>query len=109
MREGFNICIDSLPFSINIKYVNLAEEGIISKLRFNPHLIVLLPNKEDSDIILPAKIKMFIKDVPLLIILPKIPDSYLSFLRKIGVEKIIQLPVDNEEIKNAITSLLSCV
>ena len=107
IQKGFNTCVESLPFPVTVKYVNLIEDGIISKLKFDPHLIVLLPNKEDSDIMLPVKIKLFAAKIPLLIIIPKVPYEYSLFLEKTGVEMIIQLPADNEKIKNAISSLLS--
>ncbi len=106
IRKGFEEYIKSLPVSFDIYYANLSEEGILSKLRFVPHIIVVLPNEGDSDYSLPFKIKLFAPSIPLLVILPKIPESYLAHLKEIGVAEVIQLPTDNEAIGHTIAKML---
>ena len=89
-----------------VEYADLQEEGILSKLRFNPHIIILLFNREDSDLLLPIKVKLFAPDIPILLILPQIPESYLNFLKKIGVEKVVQLPIDEDNIRGVVAEML---
>lgn len=106
IKEGFEANIQALPFTTTTKYTDLSEDGILSKLKFLPNLIVILLNEVDSDFTLPLKIKLFAKNTPLLIILPSIPDSYLNFLKKIEVNEIIQLPADREQICKTILNIL---
>lgn len=105
LREGFEEYVRSLPFHCLVNCTNLAEEGILFKLRYRPHLIVVLLSQADSEFNLPLKIKMFASSVPLLLILPRIPISYQSYLSRNGVDRIIQLPMDKVNVCRIIAEM----
>ncbi len=107
IRKGFEEHLGSLPVSFATHYTDLNDEGILSELRFAPHLIVVLLNEGDSDFILPWKIKLFAPHIPLLVILPKVPETYRNHLKETGVNEIIQLPEDDQLISGTIIQLLS--
>lgn len=106
IREGLELHLDSLGFDVETQYADLSQDGIGSKLKFAPDLIIVLLNQSDEAITLAVKIKMFAADVALLWVTPAIPDRYFSFLRTIGVGNIIQLPDQRDTIGPAIKNLL---
>lgn len=107
LREGFEEYVRALPFRCDVNCTNLAEEGILFKLRYCPDLIVVLLNEADSDFNLPLKIKLFAPSVPLLLILPRIPGSYRDYLVEHGVDRIIQLPMDEADICRILTDMFA--
>lgn len=106
IREGFEENIRSLPVDYETFYMNLKENGFLNKLRLNPHLIIILQNESDAELLLPLKIKLFAPEVPLLLVLPHIPDAYREHLNSIGVNKIIELPAKKETINQEIEKML---
>ena len=106
IRKGFEANIKKLPFEVEARYADLLKEGIVTELRYAPHLIVVLQHESDSDYLLPLKIKLFVPDFPMLVISPTIPVGYHYFLRVIGVNHIIQLPVNDDSICSAILNIL---
>lgn len=106
IREGFKTNLETIDANISTSYVDLAKEGILSKLKFVPDLIVVLFNEGDSDFLLPLKIKLFASSVPLLVISPSVPDRYLNFLKTIGTDKILILPADRDKICSTILAML---
>lgn len=105
IREGFEENISRLPFLCHVNYTNLFEEGIVKKLRFAPDLIIILSNEGDSDFNLAFKVKVFAPGIPVLIILPHIPDTYYVYLKELGIDYIMQLPVTGKDIIEAIVRL----
>ena len=106
IRKGFEANLKKLPFNIDIRYADLQKEGIITELKYTPHLIVVLQNESDSDYLLPLKIKLFVPDFPTLVVSPAIPTSYYHLLKIIGISHIIQLPVSDEAICGTILDIL---
>jgi hypothetical protein len=106
IREGFEEYLNFLPFPTSVHYADLKEEGIQSKLRFNPHIIIILLNEADSDFLLPFKVKLFASEIPLLIISPGFPKSYKCYLEEIGVDKIIELPIGKDIVCQAIEKMI---
>lgn len=107
LREGFEEYVRSLPFPCQMNCTNLADDGILFKLRYSPHLIVVLLSEADSEFNLPLKIKLFAPDVPLLLILPSIPVAYYDYLKASGVDEIIQLPMNKANICRIITEMFA--
>ena len=107
IREGFEANINKIRLPIETRYENLLQEGIISKLKYKPHLIVILQYECDSDYLLPLKIKLFARHYPVLVISPSMPESYYYFLRTLGIDHIVQLPADDDAICDAITTILN--
>jgi len=106
LREGFNLILRDIGLPIVVQYDDLVLDGILYKLDFAPHLIILLLNESDSDFTLPTKIRLFASDIPVLIITPATPKNYLRFLYKIGIKDVIELPIDNKLICEKIIDML---
>lgn len=106
IREGFEANLRKLPATVHTQYSDLLQDGIMSKLKFQPHLIVVLLHEGDSDFLLPLKIKLFATECPVLLVSPAIPERYSHFLKMIGIEHILQLPADDESICRSIIDLL---
>jgi len=106
IKKGFEAIVKSLTLSTSVLYTQLDEEGILFKLRFEPHLIIILMTEGDSDYDLSFKIKLYASHIPLIVITPQIPESYREYLLLNGVEKVIQLPINEEEICSAITDII---
>ncbi len=109
IREGFEANIKKLPFPVETHYADLLQDGIASKLKYDPHIIVILQHDSDSDYLLPLKVRFFARDYPLLVVAPAIPDNYYHFLKLLGVDHIVQLPVDDHSICHTITSIIKRV
>jgi len=106
IREGFKAILSLMTTPVSVEYTQLDEEGILIKLQFRPHLIIILMNKGDSDYDLSSKVRLFAPQIPLIVITPEIPFSYFTYLMGKDVSKIIQLPMDEEEICNIIEQTL---
>lgn len=106
IREGFEVHIDSLGFPVNSQYADLSQDGILSKLKFAPNLIIVLLGDSDSDMLLPIKLKMFAAHTPIIWITPAIPEKYEALLQTIGIDEIIQLPDQRDCICTTISNLL---
>ncbi len=107
IREGFEANIRKLSLPVDMYYADLTQEGMFASLKYSPDLIVLLQYECDSDYLLPLKISLFAYDYPILVLAPAMPDRYYHFLRMLGVEHIVQLPLDDEELHKKIAEILS--
>ena len=107
IREGFEASIRKLPYSVETHYANLLQDGIMSELKYDPHLVVLLQHDSDSDYLLPLKVKLFARHHPVLVVAPAIPDGYYNFLKIIGINHIVQLPAGDESICRTITCIIN--
>lgn len=106
IRHGFEASLSLMPVDVQTDYVDLSVDGIISHLRFKPDLIVVLLNERDADFGLPLKIKLFANKVPLMVILPAVPERYYYALRVVGVDRVIQLPMNDQQICDSMMRLL---
>lgn len=106
IREGFEANMRRLPVTVCTQYADLLQEGIMSELKFRPHLIVVLLHESDSDFLLPVKIKLFAEGCPVLLVSPAIPERYHHFLKLIGIRHILLLPADHESICCSIMNIL---
>jgi hypothetical protein len=91
---------------VEARYADLARDGVASNLKYSPHLIVLLQHESDTDWLLPVKIRLFAANHPMLVLSPAMPERYYHFLKMLGVEHIVELPVEDDELQRTIASIL---
>lgn len=106
-RLGLEHLAEHLPFSLRLTYADLATPGILHKLDEKPDLIILCEMEGDGDFGLAQKIKLFAPDIPLLVMIPAVPKSYLNYLRQVLVDEIIQKPFKEGEFEKSIVRMIS--
>ena len=106
IKKGYEVIVNALSLPTSIIYTQLDEDGILFKLRFDPHLIIILMGEGDSDYDLSFKIKLFAPHIPIIVITPQVPASFHEYLLQNGVGRVIQLPMNEEEIRNVIMDII---
>lgn len=107
IREGLNEYIAQIPFRLTAEYSDLSSEGLLFKMSQAPDLIVLLANEADTDFTLSHKIKLFAPDIPLLVILPQAPPSYVEYLKEIKVNEVLMSPFTYEDFCSTLKRILN--
>lgn len=95
-----------LPFRLSLLFMNLTGSGIRQKISKNPDIIILDMWDADTNYSLPHKIKLFAPHIPLLLLLPEVPESFIYFLRSVMVDKILQKPFSQHAFESAIRQLI---
>lgn len=105
-RIGLMHLAQTLPFPLNLCFLDLSESGIRQNLAKRPDLIILNMGESEDNYNLPQKIKLFAPNIPLLFLTPPIPDSYIYFLRSVMVDRILQKPFSEHEFETVLCELL---
>ena len=106
LQEGFEYFLASLPINIDACYQDLSS-GLMSKLKPNLDLVILLEDEADADFGLCYKVKLFLTDIPLLIIMPEAPCSYLAYLESMPSVYVLTSPFTIDKF-NEIMGLTLC-
>lgn len=106
IKEGLNEYVAQVPFRIVVEYSDLSTEGFLFKMSPAPDLIILLANEADTDFTLSHKIKLFAPDIPLLVVLPQAPQTYVEYLRSIKVNEILISPFTAEDFCSVLKRML---
>lgn len=106
IKEGLNEYIAQAPFRLTVEYSDLSTEGLLFKMSPAPDIIILLANEADTDFTLSHKIKLFAPAIPLLVILPQAPQSYVEYLKGIQVNEILMSPFTTEDFCSVVKRML---
>ena len=105
LQEGFEYFLASLPINIDACYQDLSS-GLMSKLKPNLDLVILLEDEADADFGLCYKVKLFLTDIPLLIIMPEAPLSYIAYLENMSGVHILAFPFTIEKFNKTMELVL---
>ena len=105
LQEGFEYFLANLPVQIDASYQDLSKD-LMSKLSPNLDLVILLENEADADFGLCYKIKLFLTDVPLLIIMPEAPLSYIAYLENMSGVHVLVSPFTIEKFNKTMELVL---
>lgn len=106
IKEGLNEYVRQFPFRLVLEYTDLTSEGLLFKMSQTPDVVILLANEADTDFTLSYKIKLFAPEIPLLVILPQVPQSYIEYLKKIQVNEILISPFTSEKLYTTLKGML---
>lgn len=105
LQEGFEYFLANLPVKVNASYQDLSR-GLMSKLKPNLDLIILLEDEADADFGLCYKVKLFLIDVPLLIIMPEAPLAYVEYLKSMSSVYVLTSPFTIEKFNKIMETVL---
>ena len=106
IREGLNEYIAQFPCRLVLEYTDLSCEGLLFKISQTPDIVILLANEADTDFTLSYKIKLFAPNIPLLVILPQAPQTYIEYLKEIQVNEILISPFTAEKLHTTLKRML---
>jgi len=99
IRKGIESQIRKLSYDADITYADLLESGIVNQCNQKKYdFIMVLPTKPDEDFLLCLKLKYFVSDIPVIFISSHIPDNYRQQLERWGIEIIMELPLNAENV-----------
>ena len=91
LQAGLEYFLASLSVKVEASYQDLSKD-LMSKLMPRLDLVVLLETEADADFGLCYKIKLFLTDIPLLIIMPEAPLSYIEYLESMHGVYVLTSP-----------------
>lgn len=107
IRVGIEMHLNKLSIPVKISYLDLNAPGILRKFHsFGYDLIFIVLNESDEDFFLCLKVKTFIPNIPVIFISPEIPETYYDYLKKIGVEVILPLPLSTSILDKEVMQAL---
>ena len=106
LQAGFEYFLASLPVKVDASYQDLSRD-LMSKVKPKLDLVILLEAEADADFGLCSKVKLFIADVPLLIIMPEAPLSYIEYLESMSGVYVLTSPFSIDKF-NEIMELVLC-
>lgn len=105
--KGIERNLEKLSFDVKNVYDDLYAPGLLKKVRTEKYdFFMVLPLESDEDFLLCLKLKTFIPDIPLIFIASDIPEGYRNFLHSVGVEIIMELPVNVKLLEQEMSALL---
>ena len=105
LKDGFEYFLKSYTVKMNAFYEDLSY-GLMNKLRTNLDLIILLEEEADADFGLCYKVKLFLADVPILVIIPEAPVAYVKYLESMQGVHVLTSPFTVEKFNKAMNQIL---
>lgn len=105
LQEGFEYFLANLPVKVDASYQDLSRD-LMSKLKPNLDLVILLEAEADADFGLCYKVKLFLTGVPLLIIMPEAPSSYVEYLKCMKDVYVLTSPFTIEKFNKIMETVL---
>ena len=106
LKDGFEYFLKTLPVKMNTSYQNLSR-NLMNKLSPDVDMIILLEEEADADFGLCYKVKLFLADIPVLVIIPEAPVAYVKYLESMKDVHVLTSPFTMEEFSKAMNQMIS--
>ena len=105
LKDGFEYFLKNLSVKVKTSYQDLSR-NLMDKLNPDFDMIILLEEEADADFGLCYKVKLFLIDVPVLVIIPDAPVAYVKYLESMKDVHVLTSPFTMEGFNKAMDLML---